>query len=473
FLILGFHFVEVLLLFPGTREGLARAGLLDFACLLQTSALQAALLAQLLGGGFAIKARNVLERADTGPRAAGKKVALLFVMIAGFGAMLRIVQSGVLLSPKPLTGAHYYSWFPENWVAGYSGREMLPPVLPALGEYDSGNRAVFEQHVAWAKRAGVGFLVFDWWAQRTSIDRRIRSNIEHLRPDSGMQFSLMYESLELKQSSKGASSAEPSNVVYLTRQRAWEMRRHWTYLARTFMAHPSYLKFENRPVLFVYATRHLVGPVAEAVQEARQHVKEKTGLDLYLVGDEVFFNVVSLDRTGKIVLLPELQPDWDRLNAFDALTAYNPYDSTRTQYAGQSGADIFLTDVENLYRRYRGICAAAGIRFFPGVLPGYNDRALRPKEDHYVVPRKIGPDRAQDFFAASISRWAMTLLDQSLPVMLVTSWNEWNEGTQIEPALKSPPTDRDRSESGTAVSQGEHHEGYGEYYLKMLRNPLN
>ena len=52
--------------------------------------------------------------------------------------------------------------------------------------------------------------------------------------------------------------------------------------------------------------------------------------------------------------------------------------------------------------------------------------------------------------------------------MMVSTFNEWHEDTQIEPTVVSGPTTRDSSET-SQYTQGNTYRGYGNLYLDQLR----
>jgi hypothetical protein len=51
-------------------------------------------------------------------------------------------------------------------------------------------------------------------------------------------------------------------------------------------------------------------------------------------------------------------------------------------------------------------------------------------------------------FADWLDWFTIPLIDPRLPMMLVTSWNEWSEDTAIEPAASAPATVWDRMPLG-------------------------
>ncbi len=437
-------------------RGVEVAALTGLAFTLSSGLVLAASLSALLA--IAVAGVGELEPRESASSWAVGLGGLLVCCALVFGPLSRTSVTPVLV------GAHYYSWFPENWVASYIGQKLVPPMRPALGEYQSDSAAVFAKHVEWAKSSGIDFFIFDWWAKRPNVRRRALQQAEWLDRNPTLKFAIHFEALDLKDAKDAVIPGEDSNVVIMTPQRADRLKRQWEYLAQHYMRRPSYLREKGAAVLFVYATRHLVGPVREAIDEARRHVKATTGVELFVVGDEVYFNALDYDARG-VYLLPEGKPNWNRVLAFDAITAYNPYDESRPQHGGTEGVPRFLDDVEELYRRYLGVAAAGGIKFIPTVLPGYNDRGVRPKEDHFVIPRffETGPS----FFAQSLKRLGGCSFSRGSGFVVVTSWNEWNEGTQIEPTEVSPLTRDDISGVGQ-FSRGELLGGYGEQHLKEL-----
>ena len=104
----------------------------------------------------------------------------------------------------------------------------------------------------------------------------------------------------------------------------------------------------------------------------------------------------------------------------------------------------------------------------PAATPGFNDKGVRG--GHEATSRKLHSDAEYgSLFRAMLEQAVAHTDDATGNMLLITSWNEWHEDTQIEPIVEAPPTAVDDSESGEAFSEGLSYEGYGERYLEILR----
>jgi hypothetical protein len=127
-----------------------------------------------------------------------------FVMIHARGMSLWIIPAVLLLSlipqrvvaqpsrptePVP-TLAYYYIWFDTtSW-----RRAKLD--LPLLGAYSSDDRQVMQQHVNWAKQAGIdGFIVS--WKSTDKLNRRLKQLIE-VANEEDFKLSIIYQGLDFE-----------------------------------------------------------------------------------------------------------------------------------------------------------------------------------------------------------------------------------------------------------------------------------
>ena len=112
---------------------------------------------------------------------------------------------------------------------------------------------------------------------------------------------------------------------------------------------------------------------------------------------------------------------------------------------------------------------ADNIGFIPTVSPGFNDAAVR--SGHAAAPRyetDVPGSAEGSLFADELNRAALPNLDPAAEnILMVNSFNEWHEDTQIEPTNLATATTADDA-SGT-LTQGYSYPGYGDLYLNELR----
>jgi len=390
-----------------------------------------------------------------------RRRAMFLGLVAGLAAELLLAachEGGGQTAPPPnlLVGAHYYLWFPRRFQDGtYLRSKLLPSQKPLLGEYSSASPRVVEQHISWASAAGVDFFALDWWPDAPERNALVDQSYLAAPNLGDIRFCIFYELGALGyDETRGMTPFDEGMVA--------RFLSDMEQIAARYFGHPRYLRVSGRPVIILYVTRTATGRFAEAMSRFRQRMAD-LGQVPYVIGDEIFWEVAREDGQGRTDT-----PQPGRIALFDAITAYNLYDSANPRHTGYASASTFLDDSLDLYERYR---EAAGERpLIPLALPGYNDRALRPQADHYAIPREWASGAGEGtFFAEWLQRFTLPLIDPRLPMMLVTSWNEWSEDTAIEPAAPAPPTAADRSRTGTSYTQGFLYEGYGTRYLETLR----
>lgn len=348
----------------------------------------------------------------------------------------------------PLVGAYYYPWYRpasspgrDQWLNVMRTR-LDPPQDPEAGRYDSSDPELVAEHIRQSVRAGLDFWAVSWWGpgERSQSDRNLKEVILPHPEAHRLRYAILYES-----TGRLGSFDQPDYDAWLP---------DLAYLRETYFEHPLYLRVDGRPVLFVYLTRvYFRDRGHDALQAMREQFPE-----IYLIGDDVFSPPPH----------PTAYRDaWAR--PFDAVTAYDVYGQSIGPLGGTRRA------VEHLAAGYVHAKAEANrtaTAFVPAVAPGYNDTAVR--EGHPGRGRSfsdIEGSKEGDVFRAMIREVAIPTLDPLADrMMMVTSFNEWFEDTQIEATTgTAPPTSRDQSPSGTAFTGGDRYEDYGPLYLDILR----
>lgn len=295
-----------------------------------------------------------------------------------------------------LVGAYYYPWYgPDrnHWADGYAEH-------PELGEYNSSDKNVINQHIDWASGHGIDFFAVSWWGMGTREDTVLRDHILKSPMMADFKFAILFESSGILPVSNGAIDLDsPENLQKLLDS--------FKYLQDIYFDNPHYLKIDNRPVVLLYLTRIFTGDVAAAFQAIHGALLSRGG-DVYLIGDEVYW--------GTDQSLAD-----EHIQAFDAVTAYNMHTSI------PDIADNFNNKVKDAYNTWKGRADALGVAFIPGIIPGFDDTHVRPADQHPPIPRSV------DLFSSQLDV-ARNLVDPQLQMFMITSWNEWHEDTSIEPA---------------------------------------
>lgn len=316
---------------------------------------------------------------------------------------------------------------------GYVRRDLAPQQQPALGEYDDSKPETIRQHLRWSRQANIGLWITSWWGPNRLEDTNTKDVIMQHEELGDLKVSIHYET---------------SNRV---RGGPTGISNDMQHLCDNYFDHPNYYKIGGRPVIFVYVTRKLEsdGSLEQTILTMRT-AASKCGHNLYLIGDHVF---ESAPEEAEVFV-----PFW----YFDAVTNYDVYGSMGrpSPYASRALVDQYYRDQE----QWRARAHESGCRYIPAVSPGYNDRGVRFERNHPPLSRKLSETSPEgSLFAYQLSK-AKGLVDPSVDnLIVVNSFNEWHEDTQIEPVVGV------KTNSPFNMTQGVEYEAYGELYLNLLR----
>ena len=181
-------------------------------------------------------------------------------------------------------------------------------------------------------------------------------------------------------------------------------------------------------------------------------MQNEFGYDPYIVGDHFFGNIAA------------------GAQHLDAVTAFDVYG----QAFGSRPTNIAsLNRLEDIYDFVDRYAENIGVDFIPGLAPGYNDTAVRAgnaPSPRYLVDAAYGPTTQGSTMSEMLDRVVLPHTDPDIDdLILVNSFNEWHEDTQIEPTIIAPMTNTDDTPTGMGYTAGYYYEGYGNLYLDILR----
>lgn len=310
--------------------------------------------------------------------------------------------------PRPvatrlLIGAHNCPLWeadrPEMW------NQVLkhPNRTPALGFYAQDNPEVADWETKWAVEHGISFFVYCWYRDgqggpvKMQHGSAIHDALLKSRYVSKFKFSIMWENQNRGRAGVSDKADLMTNLL--------------PFWIENYFRHASYLKIDNRPLLFIYRPEFLVQDLggAEKVRAALDDMRaacRKAGFDgLYLLGE-----YRGLDP-GHLQLLKQLGLDYTF--AYCWPVGGNP--TPRQAIAAQ------LDDIEQTRR----------MKILPEVVTvsqgwsGWRDEGSIwkiPPPEYKELLRK----------AEAIVR-SFPANELGSKILLLDNWNEWSEGHYLAP----------------------------------------
>lgn len=294
---------------------------------------------------------------------------------------------------SPVVLAHYMPWytakpFNKNWgwhwtmnhfdpdVIKENRRQVASKYYPLIGAYDSADPDVLEYHLLLMKAAGIDGVIIDWYGLTDLHDYRIlHDNTQQLITQVerlGMKFSICYEDQTLPVLIKAKRMQRDQSVDHVVYEFEW-MAKHW-------FNRSSYVRLNDLPVVLSFGHAGLTNPEwTEAIGKLKSKV--------------AYFSE-QICRDGAVGGF-----DWPVPKQGVARTA---------QFA--EIASPWQSSMPVVFPRFVDIYSTAKVR------PSYPSI----------------PDDDGATFRFSLSH----ALKSKAPFIQIATWNDWGEGTCIEPSIE-------------------------------------
>lgn len=277
--------------------------------------------------------------------------------------------------------------------------------------------------------------VTSWWGPGKRADETIQNHILVHESLGDMSIALFYET---KSRIRGDNETH-----YILDNILPDIQ----YMCDKYFSHKNYFRIQGRPVIAVYLTRVLerLGLLQETIEIMRFAARDK-GYNIYIIGDHAFARPKGENSTASLKLL-------------DAVTSYDVYGAMPNKpYALKEGVDRYFRAQDEWIQ----LSKENGCAYIPAVSPGFNDRGVRLEADHAPLSRRLSPSLEHGSLFEEVLRQALERVKPA-NILLVNSFNEWHEDTQIEPVV-GPTYQGDDN-----YTKGIEYIGYGELYLNILR----
>lgn len=292
----------------------------------------------------------------------------------------------------------------------------LWPRRPLWGCCDEADPRVMEMQIAAAAEHGVNVFIYDWYwyDRRPFLEQCLDDGFLGARNNSLMKFYLMWANHDanLLWDTRLSNHRHCGEPVWLGSQSREEFEVVARRVIEKYFSHSSYYKIDGAPVFMVYDLENLVKGLGG---------EERTAEAL------AWFRA-ECARAGFSGLHLQLAAHWAgkcgaASGLFDSLSHYQIVHFTNVD---REYSEI-IPDME---REWERMSASSAVPYFPHVSVGWDNN---PR--HKLFMPGVTKNNTPEAFAAALRR-AKAFVDArpgQAPLITLNSWNEWTEGSYLEP----------------------------------------
>ncbi|MEM2465373.1 MAG: glycoside hydrolase family 99-like domain-containing protein [Candidatus Bathyarchaeia archaeon] len=274
---------------------------------------------------------------------------------------------------------------PEKIIGPEGRRDIGAAHYPLIGPYDSTDPELIKYHIELAEAAGIDVFAFNWWGQGDITDISLENFCDVVE----------------KINAKVKATALIDGYCWFGGYPLKKSIEMFSYFLERYRDRKSFLQLEKMPVVMFYQAG-VYSP--KQWGEIRLNLRRR-GLDGVFLGGECFKD--------------------DYSPVFEGFEYYSPL----------SISPFSESNLRKEYARSVAICKNSDLIAGLAVMPGYDDRQVR-------FPGTVVARRESSCYNMT---WRVAM-EQDPRWIMICSWNEWHEGSEIEPSVE-----------------------YGDYYIKLTK----
>lgn len=297
---------------------------------------------------------------------------------------------------QPLILAHYMPWYqapPKSQSFGWHWTmnhfepekgEIASHFAPSIGPYDSSDPDVIEYQILTMKTAGVDGVIIDWYGTTDTYDyKQLHENTRlfiSIAEKLSFKFAICYEDQSIKNSIE-QKKVQPD-------QAQSEFKQTIATLKSTWFKSPNYVKLNNEPLLLIFGPQFLTKA--------------------------------------------QIQPEITGVKTFGVLGNYGYLTGGFAWPEPQVGHEKSFNQLQNFYTRSKDWNEKIAVAY-PRFKDIYKEANLH--ESYGSIEDQGGKTFDQTLDLA---------LKSKSPIIQIATWNDWGEGTQIEPSREYQTRDLEK-----------------------------
>ncbi len=373
------------------------------------------------------------------------------LLVASVSALLSSAAPG---TPKVTVVSYYFGNYhpgdPRNaiskgpawseWDLVKAAKPRFPghaqPHVPLWGYEDESDPKVMARKIAAASGHGIDAFIFDWYYYNDGpfLDSPIDRGFLRAKNNKRLKFAFMWANhdwLEIQPYHRGA----PPKLLYPGRVTPQTFAKICDHVIKDYFSRPNYWCIDGKPYFSFYDLNNLVGSFGslEATRAALDEFRAKAraaglpGLHL----NAVVWESVVLPSERTVVEPRKMVHDL----GFDSVTSY-----VWVHHVGLPQMQTDYNTVRDRYFDYWSKAATAyGVPYIPNVTMGWDpspraDQAQEYGNFGYPFTNTISNNTPENFrIALEMAKQRLLQEPGGLRILNINCWNEWTEGSYLEP----------------------------------------